>query len=67
MNKILCSVIGAMWLVLFAAGSWWVSRAEAKFTILDDLHYKDYYLNGNIKAAPVAPPDKTPPVPVVAK
>lgn len=64
MNKMLCAVIGAMWLVIFAAGSWWVKRAESKFDIVDQLAYKDLYLNGQIKAAPVATPVPTaPPLP----
>lgn len=62
MNKMLCSVIGAMFAILFAVGSWWVKRAESKFTIVDELHWRDFYLHGNVPAAPVEKPEGTPPV-----
>jgi hypothetical protein len=62
MNKYLGAVIGAMWLILFTAGSWWISRAEKKFEIVDELHYRDFYLHGNVPAAPVEKPEGTPPI-----
>lgn len=61
MNKYLCSVIGAMFTILFAAGSWWVARVENHIGIVDQLQFKDLYLNGQVKAAPVATPVPTPP------
>lgn len=56
MNKYLCALIGAMWLVIFAAGSWWVSRVESRLTIVDQLQFRALYLGGQIPAAPVATP-----------
>jgi cytochrome oxidase assembly protein ShyY1 len=61
MNKYLCALIAAMWAILFAAGTWWVGRAEKKFEIVDELHYRDFYLHGNVPAAPVEKPEGTPP------
>lgn len=60
MNKYLCAVIGAMFTILFAIGTWWVSRVEKNIGVTEQLAFKDHYLNGNIAAAPVATPVPTP-------
>lgn len=62
MNKVLMAVIAAMWAILFTAGTWWVGRAEKKFDLVDQLAFKDHYLNGSISAAPVKTPEPTPAV-----
>lgn len=62
MNKYLVAVVGALWLVVFSAGSWWVKRVETKIEIVDQLQYRSNYLNGQIAAAPVAKTEGPPPV-----
>jgi cytochrome oxidase assembly protein ShyY1 len=58
MNRYLCAIVGAMWLILFAGGSWWVKRAESKFEIVDQLHYRSLYFNGTDPKAPIEPIEK---------
>lgn len=62
MNKVLMAVIAAMWAILFAVGGWWCFRAEGYFKIVEQLHWRDYYLNGDIKAVPLDKPTGTPPI-----
>lgn len=61
MNKILMSIIGAMWLVIFTVGAWWTHRVETKLDLVDKLWWRSVYLNGQVKGAPLP----TPPVEVV--
>jgi hypothetical protein len=59
------AVIGAMWAIIFAAGSWWVSRVEEHLKVVDQLQFRAYYLHGQIAEAPVQLPQVTPsPLPV---
>jgi cytochrome oxidase assembly protein ShyY1 len=56
MNNILMTIIGGMFAILIAVASWWITRAEKKFEVVDQLQFRSVYLYGNIPAAPVSAP-----------
>jgi hypothetical protein len=66
-NKAMSAIIGGCFAVFMAIGGWYVSRCESKFDVVDRLQWKDFYLNGEVKAAPVPKPEGTPPPPVAKK
>jgi hypothetical protein len=59
-NKALCAVLGGMFLILSAITTWYLSGLEEDRKGLHELLYRDKYLHGDVKGAPITVPVEKP-------